>query len=329
MLMLDLGRLEILVHFSQLGSIAATAESLGYSASAISQQLVALEREIGRTLLERTARSAALTDTGRLLVGHAVRLLAEAERVEAEMAAHSQAIGGRLIVSTIPSLAVDTAQALAAVQRDHPALEIVMRQLDSRDAAAALEHRLTDIALLDDWSRTRRAPSRALIQHQIHVDPVVLAVPAGHSLAESSSPLSQSELAKSIQSMTLLSAPEGHMSRLATDQRLRELTVTPARRWEFEGLATLAELVATGAGCAFLPRSLGRLQAHNRLVLRGLTPPMERRIYALHRAASRTSPAVELCLRTVSTCLLKLQTDPSADVVSHADTGPTRRRGAR
>ena len=65
--MLDLHRLRLLREFADRGTIAATAAALGYTPSAVSQQLSALEREAGAALLDRAARSVELTDVGRQL----------------------------------------------------------------------------------------------------------------------------------------------------------------------------------------------------------------------------------------------------------------------
>src|SRR6266480_4476750 len=69
--MRDLHRLRLLQEFAARGSIARTAAVLGYTPSAVSQQLAALEREAGTALLDRSARRAELTDAGRRLAGHA------------------------------------------------------------------------------------------------------------------------------------------------------------------------------------------------------------------------------------------------------------------
>jgi DNA-binding transcriptional LysR family regulator len=74
--MLDLHRLRLLKEFAARGTIARTASVLGYTPSAVSQQLAALEREAGTALLDRSARRAELTDAGRRLAGHAERILA-------------------------------------------------------------------------------------------------------------------------------------------------------------------------------------------------------------------------------------------------------------
>src|ERR1700759_2996692 len=67
--MLDIRRLRMLHEFAARGSIARTAEALGYTPSAVSQQLAVLEKEAGTPLLDRTARSAGLTDAGKRLAG--------------------------------------------------------------------------------------------------------------------------------------------------------------------------------------------------------------------------------------------------------------------
>ena len=71
--MLDIRRLRMLHEFAARGSIARTAEALGYTPSAVSQQLAVLEKEAGTPLLDRTARSAGLTDAGKRLAIHAER----------------------------------------------------------------------------------------------------------------------------------------------------------------------------------------------------------------------------------------------------------------
>src|SRR6266542_2712682 len=65
--MLDSHRLRLLKEFAERGTIVAAAAALGYTPSAVSQQLARLEREAGVTLLDRTARAAELTDAGRRL----------------------------------------------------------------------------------------------------------------------------------------------------------------------------------------------------------------------------------------------------------------------
>ena len=96
----------LLREFAARGSIARTAEALGYTPSAVSQQLAVLEREAGTPLLDRTARSAGLTDAGRRLAVHAERILAMVEEAESYLSAQAAQPSGRVVVTAFPSAAV-------------------------------------------------------------------------------------------------------------------------------------------------------------------------------------------------------------------------------
>ena len=85
--MLDLHRLRLLREAHERGTIHAAARALGYTPSAVSQQLTVLERETGALLLERVGRNVRLTAAGRVLVTHATHLLEGVESAEAELAA--------------------------------------------------------------------------------------------------------------------------------------------------------------------------------------------------------------------------------------------------
>src|SRR5579862_7014978 len=102
--MLDIHRLRLLKEFAEHGTIAATALALGYTSSAVSQQLATLERETGVALLDRTARTAELTDAGRRLAWHAERILAMVERAEADLSGTEPS--GRVAVAAFPTAAV-------------------------------------------------------------------------------------------------------------------------------------------------------------------------------------------------------------------------------
>jgi DNA-binding transcriptional LysR family regulator len=298
--MLDLRRLAVLHQFNVSGSITGAAEVLGYSASAISQQLATLERETGAVLLERTARSASLTDAGRLLARHARLMLAQSEEAEGELAAQLGQVSGSLVITTIPSLSAAVATALVAVQREHPALEIVMEQSQAGDAAASVADHETDIAVTDDWSARAWRPPEGLRKRKVYTEAVVLAVFAEHPLAALDRPLTGREFSSAVAEMTWLCTPKGLGSRAAGDRRLGEDSATPRRRWEFEGLRTIAELVANGSGCALLPETVAATQPPDRLHALRLTPNMQRHIHLLTRTSARTSPSFAVCADAIT-----------------------------
>ncbi|MFD9734710.1 LysR family transcriptional regulator [Umezawaea sp. NPDC059074] len=264
--MLELRRLALLHQFSLRGTIAAVADATGYSASAVSQQLAVLEREVGVTLLERSARSAHLTSAGRRLAAHAATVLNAVEAAEADLA--SDTVSGRLVISTIPSAATAWSPLLVGLRQTHPALELVLRHLGPARALDALRSREVDIAIVDDW-RPQPPEERDLHRHHLVDDPLLMIGDPSDGL--------------------WLCAPPDQPSRAATDSALTAAGITPVTRWEFEGLATIADLVAAGTGAALLP---ALAMSHRDLPTTPLKPPRHRRIDALTRTGSARLPGV-------------------------------------
>src|ERR671936_327183 len=93
--MLDLRRLRLLRELSERGTIAAVADALQYTPSAVSQQLAMLEREAGVPLLERAGRGVRLTDAALMLVEHADAMLERSAIAEADLAAAAGTVAGR------------------------------------------------------------------------------------------------------------------------------------------------------------------------------------------------------------------------------------------
>src|SRR5687767_11232013 len=102
--MLDVRRLRLLRELHARGTIAAVADALQYTPSAVSQQLAVLEREAGVPLLERVGRGVRLTDAGRRLVEHADAVLARLEAAEAELAEGTE-VRGRVRVASFQTAA--------------------------------------------------------------------------------------------------------------------------------------------------------------------------------------------------------------------------------
>src|SRR5436190_4535104 len=117
--MLDLRRLRLLRELNARGTIAAVADALQYTPSAISQQLAMLEREAGVPLLERAGRGVRLTDAALVLVGHAEALLERADLAEADLAAAAGTVAGRARIAGFQSVTIHLAvPALQALARD-------------------------------------------------------------------------------------------------------------------------------------------------------------------------------------------------------------------
>jgi DNA-binding transcriptional LysR family regulator len=302
--MLDLHRLRLLKEFAERGTIAATAAALGYTPSAVSQQLAALEREAGTALLDRTARSAELTDAGLRLAVHAERILAQVEEAEADLSVQAREPSGRVSVAAFPTAAAAFAPALARSLRAHPGLTLLLRQTQRAEGLRQVSSAEVDVALIDDWSGgvagtgsasagSASTGSSLLRFYPLVRDPLVLVVPRGHRLADPAEPVDLRQLRETSRWMA---APAGEPSRQAVDLLLARVGGAPPVPWEFEGLGTILSLVARGIGIAAVPR-LALAAGDARVAVRELPEGSPaREVYAVARAASVRRPSVAVIL---------------------------------
>lgn len=307
--MLDLHRLRLLKEFAARGSIAATAASLGYTASAVSQQLASLERETGAALLDRTARRAELTDTGRRLAGYAERILALVEEAEADVSARAGDPSGRVVVTAFPSAAVAFAPVLANRLRAHPGLTLLLRQAAGEVGLRQVRSGEADVAIVDDWGGRLAAVSDGILSYYHLVsDPLVLVIPHSHAAAAPPGSARLSDLRHE----AWMAAPEGEPSRRAVDQLLTEAGVAPPVPWEFEGLGTILSLVARGIGVAIVPQ-LVLATGERRVAVQPLAGAGARReVYAVARSASVRRPSVSAVLAALRTAAIALSVPAAA-----------------
>jgi DNA-binding transcriptional LysR family regulator len=302
--MLDLRRLRLLREFASRRTIAATAAALGYTPSAVSQQLAALEREAGVILLDRTARSAELTDAGARLAAHAERILALVEEAEADLSAQEREPSGRVSVAAFPTAAAAFAPGLARALRAHPNLTLLLRQTQRDEGLNSVRGGEVEVALVDDWTGTLADKADGILRfYPLVRDPLVLVVPRGHPLADPDQPV---DLRRLSETSRWMAAPAGEPSRQAVDRLLAAAGGAPAMPWEFEGLGTILSLVSRGIGVAAVPR-LALAAGEGRVVVREL-PRGERAgndrarddyardVYAVVRTASVRRPSVALIL---------------------------------
>src|ERR687893_3083038 len=150
--MLDLRRLRLLRELHERGTIAAVADALQFTPSAVSQQLATLERESGVRLLERAGRGVRLTDPGLVLVGHAEALLERAALAEAELAAAAGTVAGRGRVAAFESVALQIAlPAIEALGREAPQLRCELVEAEPERSLPALALGDLDLVLADEW----------------------------------------------------------------------------------------------------------------------------------------------------------------------------------
>ena len=158
--MLDLRRVRLLRELAARGTIAAVADALQFTPSAVSQQLAILEREAGVPLLERAGRGVRLTDAALTLVEHADALLERAALAEADLAAAAGTVTGRARVAGFQSVMLKLAiPAIEALARDAPRLRCELVEAEPEQAIPALALGDIDVVLADEWQHQPRAPA--------------------------------------------------------------------------------------------------------------------------------------------------------------------------
>src|ERR1700729_1120482 len=150
--MLDVRKLLLLRGLARRDTIAAVAEALCYTPSAVSQQLAALERAAGVPLLQRTGRRVSLTPAGAALAGQTEEILALLERAAAGLAAARTGLAGPLRIGAFPTaMRTILPAALVALGRDHPGLELMVTELDPAAVPDALRSGALDVALVHEY----------------------------------------------------------------------------------------------------------------------------------------------------------------------------------
>ena len=184
--MLNVNRLRMLREVASRGTIAAAAKALYMTPSAVSQQMAVLQREAGAPMLERHGRNVRLTDVGSILVANTERILADLERAEADLAAASTGVVGRVRVSAFPTGArALLVPALGELQRLYPNLHVSMDDLEPEESLPALRHRDLDVVVAYEWGLLPRLADSGIERERLLTEPVYLALPATHRLAGS------------------------------------------------------------------------------------------------------------------------------------------------
>jgi DNA-binding transcriptional LysR family regulator len=181
---LDLRRLRLLAELHERGTVAAVADALRYTPSAVSQQLAVLEREAGVPLLEKSGRTLRLTDAALVLAGHADALLERAALAEADLAAAAGTVAGRGRIAAFESVALHVAvPAIEALAREAPRLRCELVEAEPEESLPALALGDLDLVLADEWQiHPLRLPD-GVVRHELPGDPVRIVLPSSHPLA--------------------------------------------------------------------------------------------------------------------------------------------------
>jgi DNA-binding transcriptional LysR family regulator len=184
MAQLTLDGLEVLRSAAALRSFSAAGQALGYSQSAVSRKIAALEGAVGAALFERAPRGVRLTEAGVLLLEHATTALDELDTAQAAIAHLSERMAGQLAVGAIPTAGIALVpRAVARLAVSYPEVQVALHE----DSTPALVERVVagslDVAVVALRPGGREQDFGPLRPELLLVDPLRVAVPAGHQLA--------------------------------------------------------------------------------------------------------------------------------------------------
>ena len=170
------------VEVCRLGSISATAAELGYTQSAVSRQVAALEREIGAQLLRRQVRGVTPTPEGEAFLRHARIVVQEADRAARAVRAAHEAVPALRLGAT-PSLAAGIVPAaMRKLIGADGTLPWTLRPGLSAELAERLLADELDLAVVSDAPPGLPEDPR-LVRASLGQDEMAVVVPAGHRLA--------------------------------------------------------------------------------------------------------------------------------------------------
>lgn len=288
---MTLVQLRMLRELDRRSTIAAAAQALGYTPSAISQQLSNLEQAAGTELLERIGRNVRFTDAGRALVGHAADILERVDGARAALEAANGAVHGHIELTVFESVASNLLPALTTrLAADHPDLIVRSRLADPNDAVDGLMTGDVDLAFTIDYDVAPVRPVAGVTRQDVFEDRFFLVVPLDDDLARRTP--RRTPVALSAVSDRTFIGPD-------LESSCGALIATACARAGFQpdvvhrldDYRTAIAMVAAGHGVSLIP-DLGLPCDSDGVRVLCLEEPVSRRIQLAYRTASATRPAV-------------------------------------
>jgi len=293
--MIDLDAVQSLRTVTREGGVASAAAALGYTPSAVSQQIKRLEREIGVALLERVGRGVALTEAGTHLVVGSTSILTELERLRADL--HGRVPGDGAVTGELRLAAFSTvvrgllAPLLVELADAHPDLRLLVRESEPWETIALVASGQRDLGIAHQWGGVALAIPENIVVTPLFTDVADVILHRDHPLA-AHDVLRPAELADEAWVATFDTTICRQWLRRVFDGVGNAPRVV-YESMEFENHLALAR---TGAVVALVPR-LGRAPLGPDLVaVPTIDPASTRDIVAVHRRSQSDSPALRVTL---------------------------------
>ena len=286
--MIDIGSLRALAAVEQHGSVIAASEVMGFSPSAVSQQVKKLEKEAGFAVLERRGRGVLLTERGIALAAYGRRILAELEELQSTLLADPAKPSGQLRIVAFSTacrgLVGPLLGRLAAADTD---LDVTVLAEDPREAVARVANGEGDLGLVHNWNSVPLVIPEHLVLEWLCEDIADVLVHRSHPLAERAG-VSPADLIGE----RWVSTPHGAICNEALLRIFADLGRVPDIRVYDPDFATHIALVEQAAVVALVPR-LGRPPLPANVVPVPVSNPAQaRQVGIVHRRTMTTSPGI-------------------------------------
>jgi DNA-binding transcriptional LysR family regulator len=243
------GRLRAFALVLDLGSISAAASVLGYTQSAVSQQLAALEREVGAALVDRSQRPLRATRAGASLRPQVERLLAALGGVEAAVE-DLRGAAPRLRLAAFPSaLSSFVPAAVRDLRRAHCDIVVRVLQLETQEAVERLRGGDADLAVVHYMPGLAVPETAGLQRRRLLVDHLHVVLPEAHRLARRDA-VSLTDLEAEPLILPGRDTPDGRF-RSVVDHLCAQAGFAPRVAYEIDDLPAAQAFVA--AGIAVVP----------------------------------------------------------------------------
>jgi molybdate transport repressor ModE-like protein len=307
----ELRHLAALEAVAEEGSFGRAAERLGYTQSAVSQQIQALERIVGQQLIERPGgpRRVSLTEAGELLLRHAAGIVARLQAAQADLAAFSEGSAGTLRVGTYQSVG---ARVLPRLLKEFTEAwpDVDVQLTESADDGGLLE--LVERGELDFCFAMLPVGDGPFETAELMRDPHVLVVPVDSALARRQRPPTLREIAE----LPLIGNRQCR-SIHQVENRFRHAGLEPSIVFRSDDNGTIQELVAAGVGVALVPL-LTVDTGHEGTAVLGVASVPPRRIgIAWHRDRYR-SPAARAFVELAVEICAQVETEQSGEAAAAA-----------
>ena len=270
------------------GSVVAAADALGFTPSAVSQQVKRLERQTGVPLLERVGRGVMLTRQGRHLVDAGSRLLTDLESIESDLHRQAGTVSGHLRLTAFSTAMRGlVAPRVAALRSAHPDLALTLTEREPWDTVDLVASGQADVGVVHSWGDLPLAVPDHVATTPLAEDVAEVIVHAGHRLAGRDRVTPHDLVDEG-----WVATPEGTICRAWLTRMYHGTGRLPRIAHQSMEFASHLALVRAGLGIALVPR-LGREPLGDDLVAVPAEDPVPTRsIVAVHRRSMAGSPAV-------------------------------------